>query len=52
MNQQSDSLNAIDTTNNNNNNNNNNDDLRQLFIPEEHGLDAGWRLTKFSDLKG
>lgn len=27
-------------------------DLRKPFIPEEHGLDLNWRLTKFSDLKG
>lgn len=28
------------------------DDLRKPFVPEEHGLDSSWRLTKFSDLKG
>ncbi len=26
--------------------------LRKAFNPIEHGLDATWRLTKFSDLKG
>ena len=26
--------------------------LRQPFNPLEHGLEASWRLTKFSDLKG
>lgn len=28
------------------------EDLRQPFVPEQHGLEADWRLTKFSDLKG
>lgn len=28
------------------------EELRKPFIPEEHGLDKSWRLTKFSDLKG
>ncbi len=28
------------------------EDLSQEFKPVEHGLDASWRLTKFSDLKG
>ena len=26
--------------------------LRLPFIPEENGLEASWRLTKYSDLKG
>lgn len=26
--------------------------LRKPFVPEENGLDASWRLTKYSDLKG
>lgn len=28
------------------------EDLSVEFKPEEHGLEADWRLTKFSDLKG
>lgn len=28
------------------------DDLKQVFKPEEHGLETTWRLTKYSDLKG
>lgn len=28
------------------------DHLRLPFNPEENGLDANWRLTKYSDLKG
>lgn len=28
------------------------DNLRKPFVPEENGLDAEWRLTKYSDLKG
>lgn len=28
------------------------DDLRLPFKPEENGLEASWRLTKYSDLKG
>jgi hypothetical protein len=28
------------------------ENLREPFTPEEHGLDASWRLTKYSDLKG
>jgi hypothetical protein len=26
--------------------------LRKPFVPEEYDLDPGWRLTKYSDLKG
>lgn len=26
--------------------------LRKPFVGVEHGLDAEWRLTKYSDLKG
>ena len=28
------------------------ENLRKPFVPEENGLDAAWRLTKYSDLKG
>jgi hypothetical protein len=28
------------------------DQLRQPFNPIEHGLEASWRLTSFSELKG
>ncbi len=28
------------------------DQLRKPFNPTEHGLEASWRLTSFSELKG
>jgi hypothetical protein len=28
------------------------EDLRELFVPEKNGLNADWRLTSYSDLKG
>lgn len=28
------------------------EELRRPFVPEEHGLEATWRLTQYSDLKG